>query len=82
VGKSLTIKIADFAAYRTLFSRDYYYIDGRGSLPIRWMAPESLLWVSSRLKKIHLISISQMKDTWPFWVEMLSIDWPEMSRKS
>ena len=46
VGKGLAVKISDVAAYRTLFARDYYYIDGRGSLPIRWMAPESLLWVS------------------------------------
>lgn len=46
VGKGFTIKISDVAVYRTLFARDYYYIDGRGSLPIRWMAPESLLWVS------------------------------------
>jgi len=44
VGKGLAVKISDVAAYRTLFARDYYYIDGRGSLPVRWMAPESLLW--------------------------------------
>ena len=46
VGKGFTVKISDVAVYRTLFSRDYYYIDGRGSLPVRWMAPETLLWVS------------------------------------
>ena len=45
MGKGLSLKIADVAAYRTQFGRDYYYIDGRGALPIRWMAPESLLWV-------------------------------------
>lgn len=46
VGKGFTVKISDVAVYRTLFARDYYYIDGRGSLPVRWMAPETLLWVS------------------------------------
>jgi hypothetical protein len=45
VGKGFTVKISDVAVYRTLFARDYYYIDGRGSLPVRWMAPETLLWV-------------------------------------
>ena len=45
LGKGLTVKISDFAAYRSLFARDYYDIDGRGALPVRWMAPESLLWV-------------------------------------
>lgn len=47
VGKGFTVKISDVAVYRTLFARDYFYIDGRGSLPVRWMAPETLLWVSS-----------------------------------
>lgn len=46
MGKGFTVKISDVAVYRTLFARDYYYIDGRGSLPVRWMAPETLLWVS------------------------------------
>lgn len=44
VGKGFTVKISDVAVYRTLFARDYFYIDGRGSLPVRWMAPETLLW--------------------------------------
>ncbi len=45
VGKGFAVKISDVAVYRTLFARDYFYIDGRGALPVRWMAPETLLWV-------------------------------------
>lgn len=49
VGKGFTVKISDVAVYRSMFARDYYYIDGRGLLPVRWMAPETLLWVSVSL---------------------------------
>lgn len=58
VGKGFTVKISDVAVYRTLFARDYFYIDGRGSLPVRWMAPETLLWVSSSLSLVSPISRS------------------------
>jgi len=60
VGKGLAVKISDVAAYRTLFARDYYYIDGRGSLPIRWMAPESLLWEEW----------SSLSDVWSFGITL------------
>lgn len=56
MGKGFTVKISDVAVYRTLFARDYFYIDGRGSLPVRWMAPETLLWVSSSLSLVSCLS--------------------------
>ncbi|KAG8447380.1 hypothetical protein GDO86_014739 [Hymenochirus boettgeri] len=46
VGNNYTIKIADFGMSRNLYSGDYYRIQGRAVLPIRWMAWESILLVS------------------------------------
>uniref|UniRef100_A0AAY4CC55 Discoidin domain-containing receptor 2 n=1 Tax=Denticeps clupeoides TaxID=299321 RepID=A0AAY4CC55_9TELE len=43
VGKKFTIKIADFGMSRNLYSGDYYRIQGRAVLPIRWMSWESIL---------------------------------------
>lgn len=45
--RRLTIKIADFGMSRNLYSSDYYRIQGRAVLPIRWMAWESILLVRS-----------------------------------
>ena len=44
VGAGLSIKIADFGLARTVHNKDYYKVDGAAVLPIRWMAPESLLF--------------------------------------
>ncbi len=43
VGSGLQIKIADFGLSRGVNSNDYYRIAGSAVLPVRWMAPESLL---------------------------------------
>ncbi|KAM8953398.1 epithelial discoidin domain-containing receptor 1 isoform 2-T2 [Pelodytes ibericus] len=43
VGENLTIKIADFGMSRNLYAGDYYRIQGRAVLPIRWMAWECIL---------------------------------------
>ena len=45
VGTYCTIKISDFGMSRSLYSADYYRIEGRAVLPIRWMAWESILLV-------------------------------------
>lgn len=49
VGKQYTIKIADFGMSRNLYSGDYYRIQGRAVLPIRWMSWESILLVCGGL---------------------------------
>lgn len=57
VDRRLTIKIADFGMSRNLYSSDYYRIQGRAVLPIRWMAWESILLVRTRpqqLSQLHL----------------------------
>lgn len=45
VGHHYCIKISDFGMSRNLYSNDYYRIEGRAVLPIRWMAWESVLLV-------------------------------------
>ncbi len=43
VGSGLQIKIADFGLARGVNNKDYYRVAGSAVLPVRWMAPESLL---------------------------------------
>lgn len=44
-GGERPIKIADFGMSRNLYAGDYYRIQGRAVLPIRWMAWECILMV-------------------------------------
>jgi discoidin domain receptor family member 2 len=46
VGHKYAIKISDFGMSRSLYSVDYYHVEGKALVPIRWMAWESLLMVS------------------------------------
>uniref|UniRef100_A0A8C1TLM7 receptor protein-tyrosine kinase n=1 Tax=Cyprinus carpio TaxID=7962 RepID=A0A8C1TLM7_CYPCA len=43
VGTNNTIKITNFGISRNLYRGDYYRIEGRAALPIRWMSWESSL---------------------------------------
>ena len=38
------IKIADFGLARGVHDKDYYRVAGQAVLPVRWMAPECLLY--------------------------------------
>ena len=49
VGHKYAVKIADFGVCRSVFAADYYRVDGKALLPIRWMAWESVLLVSFNL---------------------------------
>ncbi|KAG1673625.1 Insulin receptor [Nymphon striatum] len=42
VAKDFTVKIGDFGMTRDIYETDYYRKGGKGMLPVRWMAPESL----------------------------------------
>ena len=44
VSTDLHIKLADFGLSREIYEKDYYKIAGKAVLPIRWMAPECLLY--------------------------------------
>ncbi|KAK3864124.1 hypothetical protein Pcinc_030164 [Petrolisthes cinctipes] len=41
--RSRIVKIGDFGLARDIYKNDYYRKEGEGLLPVRWMAPESLV---------------------------------------
>uniref|UniRef100_A0A8C4E0H5 receptor protein-tyrosine kinase n=1 Tax=Dicentrarchus labrax TaxID=13489 RepID=A0A8C4E0H5_DICLA len=66
LGGERHIKIADFGMSRNLYAGDYYRIQGRAVLPIRWMAWECIL----------MGKFTTASDVWAFGVtlwEMLSV---------
>ena len=46
MGRGHLVKISDFGMSRSVYANDYYKIEGRTMLPIRWMAWESIFLVS------------------------------------
>ncbi|XP_071801903.1 discoidin domain-containing receptor 2-like isoform X2 [Asterias amurensis] len=63
VGRAFTIRIADFGMSRNLYSGNYYRIEGRAVLPIRWMAWESIL----------MGKFTNKTDMWAFGVTLWEI---------
>jgi len=43
INEKILVKIGDFGLARMLSQQDYYRKTGEALLPVRWMAPESLL---------------------------------------
>ena len=52
------VKVGDFGMARDVYETEYYRKEGRGFLPVRWMAPESI-----RDGKFH-----QPSDVWSYGV--------------
>uniref|UniRef100_F7F0A8 Epithelial discoidin domain-containing receptor 1 n=1 Tax=Monodelphis domestica TaxID=13616 RepID=F7F0A8_MONDO len=63
VGEHFTIKIADFGMSRNLYAGDYYRVQGRAVLPIRWMACECIL----------MGKFTTASDVWAFGVTLWEV---------
>nr|XP_045245999.1 epithelial discoidin domain-containing receptor 1 isoform X6 [Macaca fascicularis] len=63
VGENFTIKIADFGMSRNLYAGDYYRVQGRAVLPIRWMAWECIL----------MGKFTTASDVWAFGVTLWEV---------
>ncbi|GAB6024093.1 hypothetical protein CHUAL_008807 [Chamberlinius hualienensis] len=63
VGKGPIIKISDFGMTRDIYTSDYYKIGGSRMLPVRWMAPESVMYGKFTLET----------DVWSFGVVLWEI---------
>ena len=42
VDENMLVKVADFGLSRDVYSRDYYRLERRVKLPVKWLPPESL----------------------------------------
>ena len=42
VSGDVVVKVGDFGMARDVYETEYYRKEGRGLLPVRWMAPESI----------------------------------------
>ena len=58
INEQLLVKISDFGLSKDVYSRDYYRIDNKSVLPIRWMPLEAILFCK----------FSMQSDVWSFGI--------------
>ena len=63
VGEKMVVKIGDFGMSQHLYHQDYYRVEGKAALPVRWMPPESIVYGK----------FTTESDVWSFGVVMWEI---------
>ncbi|KAL5466693.1 hypothetical protein EMCRGX_G030839 [Ephydatia muelleri] len=63
VSSPLNVKIGDFGMSQNLYTRDYYRVNGKAVLPIRWMSPEAVVYGK----------FTTQSDVWSFGVVMWEV---------
>ena len=75
VGSNLVVKISDLGTARSFYSADYYHLDDRSFLPIRWMAWEAVLLVRTRSQQCMDGRMDRWRDWWKHW--QVAVGWKD-----